>query len=302
MIAAPLSLYLDLKPNTKADFEVVANASLAFIQLVRDAAFIIDPSLEIRIEFDSGTAGSLTLNSVIRAAKKHVNIATLVTVVSVVGVQFRQEIITYTLDKALDTVMVGDKQGAQLTDKELDRVANRVAEMVQKKAILPPAQQVYRQLERDTAIQGVGATAVRDSKPDQIVPRNEFKLRGSQDVKLANIPEQKKRRSRFAGTVTLISPVLVHDDRRWKFSGPGGEFGAYIDDTDFVDRALSGRVKFCEGSQFSVEMVTIEEFDGKVWMPTERHIVKIGRMRKPLKQASFSFGQPSKKKGRKDKK
>jgi hypothetical protein len=303
MIAAPLSLYLDLKPNTKADFEVMATTSLAFIKLVREAAFIIDPSLEVRIEFDSGTPGSLSLNSIIRAAKKHASVATLITVTSVVGVQFKQEVITYTMDKILDSILIGDKQGTHLSDKELDRVASRVAELVQKKAVLPQAQQVYRQLERDTAIQGVGTTTIRGSKPDQIVPRDQFKLRGSQDVlKLSNLLDQKKRRTRFKGSVTLISPVLVHDDRRWKFSGPGGEFGAYIDDDAFVDRALSGHVRFCEGSQFSVEMITTEEFDGKVWAPTERHIVKIGRMRKPLRQASLPLGQPPKKKSHKGKK
>jgi hypothetical protein len=303
MIAAPLSLYLDLKPSTKADFEVVANTSLAFIKLIRETAFILDPSLEVRIEFDSGTPGSLSLNSLIRAAKKHASVATLATVVSVVGVQFKQEIITYTMDKILDTMLIGDKPGAQLSDKELDRVANRVAELVQKKAVLPQAQQVYRQLERDTAIHGVGSTSVRGSRPDQIVSRDQFKLRGSQDVlRVANLPDQKKRRVRFKGSLTLISPVLVHDDRRWKFSGPGGEFGAYIDDEAFVDRALSGHVRFCEGSQFSVEMLTTEEFDGKVWTPTERHIVKIGRMRKPLRQASLPLGNPPKKESHKGKK
>lgn len=51
----------------------MARASLAFAGAVREIAYIVDPSLVIRLELESGTEGSLSLNSVIRFVKKQVS-------------------------------------------------------------------------------------------------------------------------------------------------------------------------------------------------------------------------------------
>jgi hypothetical protein len=72
MSTEPLSLYLDLEQDTKADLEVVANASLALASMLKEIAHIIDPSIDISIELDSGTSGSLSLNTLINIVKERV--------------------------------------------------------------------------------------------------------------------------------------------------------------------------------------------------------------------------------------
>lgn len=69
MSSTPISLYLDLEPGQVADLEVVARASLAFAAAVKDLAYVIDPSLELRIELASGTEGSLSLNSLLKSIR-----------------------------------------------------------------------------------------------------------------------------------------------------------------------------------------------------------------------------------------
>jgi hypothetical protein len=69
LVEAPLSLYLDLKPGLKADLEVTARAALAFASAIREVAYVIDPALELRIELESGTDGSLCLNAILRAVR-----------------------------------------------------------------------------------------------------------------------------------------------------------------------------------------------------------------------------------------
>ena len=64
-----ISLYLDLVPGQKADLEVVARAALAFSAAVKEAAFILHPGMEITLELQSGTEGSLSLNTIIRWVK-----------------------------------------------------------------------------------------------------------------------------------------------------------------------------------------------------------------------------------------
>jgi hypothetical protein len=70
MTSAPLSLYLDLEPGQTADLEVVAKASLAFVAALKEIAFQIDPLLEIRVELDSGTKGSPSLNARLKSARE----------------------------------------------------------------------------------------------------------------------------------------------------------------------------------------------------------------------------------------
>src|ERR1041385_2963429 len=71
MTALPISLYIDLERGQKADLEAVARASLAFAATIRDIAFVLDPSVDIRVELASGTESSLSLKPVLRRGKRH---------------------------------------------------------------------------------------------------------------------------------------------------------------------------------------------------------------------------------------
>ena len=55
MADTPISLYLELVPDQKADLEVVARAALAFDAAIKELAYIIDPGMEIKVELESGT-------------------------------------------------------------------------------------------------------------------------------------------------------------------------------------------------------------------------------------------------------
>jgi hypothetical protein len=64
-----ISLYLELKQGEKPDFEVVGLAAVAFAEAVKEIAYILDPGLEVRLEFESGTESSLILNAVLKTLK-----------------------------------------------------------------------------------------------------------------------------------------------------------------------------------------------------------------------------------------
>jgi hypothetical protein len=52
--------------SKRADFEVVGLSAAAFAEAVKEIAFILEPGLEVRLEFDSGTEGSLKLKAIIK--------------------------------------------------------------------------------------------------------------------------------------------------------------------------------------------------------------------------------------------
>src|SRR5689334_10882990 len=102
----PLSLYIELEEGTKPDIEVVARAALAFGQGIREAAFVIDPSLEVRVQLVSGSESSLSLNSLIRA-KSVRDLFTwkrLLAVAFTSLLWFRMETARWTFDKVLNYI------------------------------------------------------------------------------------------------------------------------------------------------------------------------------------------------------
>jgi hypothetical protein len=104
--AEPISLYLELEPGQTADLEVVARAALAFAAAIREAAFVLDPSLEISLGFESGTEGSLSLNSIIRSIKNNTKLdpATIKTLIIMVIFWFSTDIRQWTVQEGLKSV------------------------------------------------------------------------------------------------------------------------------------------------------------------------------------------------------
>lgn len=64
---APVSLYIDLEEGRRANLESVARAAVAFAAAVRETAFVLDPSMSVRVELVDSTEGSVSLNALIRS-------------------------------------------------------------------------------------------------------------------------------------------------------------------------------------------------------------------------------------------
>jgi hypothetical protein len=278
MEAAPVSLYIDLEDGQKADLEVVARASIAFAAAVKELAFILDPSLDIRIELASGTEGSLSLNSVIRAVKKHTGLDERLTVAAVaVGVLiwFGEHLADWSFHKVMDYLTGETAVTETLSPEQIEQLADKISEMIEKKVAHPQVQEVYRELERDHAVKGVGASSVPGARPKRVVPRAEFPQRAGhfQIKETTSIKRETTKQER----VTLISPVLIQGARKWRFRSALGEFAASIKDDVFVERLLSGRilVPMTGGIEMEVLLRITEEQEKGVWVITDRSIVQV---------------------------
>src|SRR5690606_2674726 len=128
-------------------------------------------------------------------------------------------------------------------------------------------------------------------KPTDVVPREDFKSRSG--IQELDNPPTKRHRDQSL-RVTLISPVLRDGNRRWKFSGPEGEFGAYVRDDEFTNRLLSGQqsIPMVRGIEMDVFLRTHEEHVAGVWQVTEREILKVIKVHRPPKQTSLNLPAP----------
>ncbi len=268
-----VTLYLGLKEGRKADFEVVGLAAAAFAEAVKEISYILEPGLDVRLEFDSGTEGSLKLKAIIRtlktpAARKNA----LLSIVGTIALVLTTDTRGYTYGKLLD-LFFATEQRKELSDEDIARIAKHVIDINKGKIAKAPMQQMYKQLERDKNIESVGAITSRTITSTE--------------------------------RLTLISPVLLPADRVWRFRSPIGEYSYFVKDEKFLNDVLNGKLhlNLKQGIQITATIDTKEEFEGGVWVPKRREIIKVVRIHKKTEPDDL-FAPPKKskksaKKGRK---
>lgn len=282
-----ISLYIDLAPGHRADLEVVARASLAYSAAIKEVAYVLDPSLEIRVEVISGTEGSLSLNSIIRSIKDRADRRTLKAIGLIVLGWFANDLRSYGVSEVLDSLLKPEVT-VTLTQDDIDQIARQVSKALETHLAKRHVEVVFRELERDPAVKGVGATRTPGARPDNIIPRDRFRERGGLDNFTEETPRRRARCSQER--VTLVSPVLLPGQRKWRFSFHEGEFGATIKDPEFLDSVLFGRsIPMAAGIQMDVLLETKEEFQGGVWIVKERNVLHVFGIDPTLKQGSLRF-------------
>ncbi len=288
-----VTLYLGLKKGEKADFEVVGLAAAAFAEAVKEISYILEPGLDVRLEFDSGTEGSLKLKAIIKSLKTpDGRRAALVSIVGTIGLMLVNDVRGYGFGKLLDQYLAPE-QRKELSREDVDRIAKAVIDINKGKIAKIPVQQMYKQLERDHNIESVGAITKPDDKPTQPVPRSSF----SEKAGIAATVETSTKTRTVPSTerLTLISPVLLPTDRVWRFRSPIGEFGYFVKEEKFLGDVLNGKLHLGmkQGIQVTAQIETKEEFEGGVWAPKRREIIKVVRIHKKTETDDL-FAQPKK--------
>ncbi|MER8603351.1 hypothetical protein NKH48_06120 [Mesorhizobium sp. M1233] len=274
-----LNLYLDLVPGELADLEVVAKASLAFANAVREIAYIVDPSLSIKLELESGTEGSLSLNSVIRFIEKQIPdpVTRKIIVVSVV-LWFMKEVGAAVLGVGVSLILTNDPA---ITDQDAERIAERVQQLLERKVAKKPVQDVYRELNKDKSIKGVGVSTGKGDRPRSIVPREQFPERMEDPEEPADDQQTRSHTDRMV--LTLISPVLQKNDNKWRFLSKDGIIYVGIKDDEFLSDLLTGRSNITMRSGIvilaDVEIKEKKDAAKKVWVIAERNLIKAIRVK-----------------------
>lgn len=267
-----ICLYLDLNEGQKADLEVVAKAALAFDAAVKEIAFVLDPGAVIRVELESGTEGSLSLNSIISAIGP-MNRVRLQAIAFALLTWFGAETASYVYSAILDQIQ-GDEQALQLSEEQIKEMSEQVAKICEGKVGARQVGDIFKELEKDPAVRGVGVTTNKDKKPRYVVPRSQFQERSRSISETQEVTSA--RTTTGVQTLTLISPVLVEGPRKWKFRSGQVEFGATVKDADFVQRVLAGReLPMAAGIVLKVKLTVKEEMIDEVWHVKERIVEEV---------------------------
>jgi hypothetical protein len=291
----PLSLYIALQPDSRGDLEVISRAAIAWSQAIREAAFIVDPFLEIRVELVSGTEGSINLNSLIRALRGAASDPKKLKALALgIAGYFLAQGGGWVVGKGYDALWalvvshVGQEAVQTMSEHEKREIEQIVTRIVDAKLPREKAAGVYAELAKDSAVTGVGVSLKPGAKPPFVVPRSEFAERsGVQSV----VEEVVDRRTQTdALTLTLLAPVLSDGEYKWKFQLGSTTVWAIMDDPDFKARLQPGSnaaPRMVTGIRMNVDMETTQERKGGVWTTTVQRITKVHGMTEPQSQPSW---------------
>jgi hypothetical protein len=277
-----ISLYLDLRKGYRADLEVAAKGVLAFAEMVRELNRNIEPGLEVQLDLQSGTEGSLRLNIIVRFAKKALGVdkLSLSTLIGATVIALLVDVRSWGIGEVMGWLTGPDapEVAKTLTEEEMKQVATKIVTMLNAGVGSNERQKVLVEFSQDATIQGIGASGVHDHRPSETVRREDFRPQQTPPQLLLEPPiPTGHRRSVTRERVTLISPVLMQSDRKWRFRFRDAEITAAVRDRDFVDRVLRGQVgvRLKAGIQMDVDLEVSEEREGDKWHVRERRVVHV---------------------------
>jgi hypothetical protein len=301
----PISLYLDLVPGAIADLEVVAQASLHFVAALREAAQILSPNLELRVELRSGSEGSLSLNSIIKAINPSgkVDRKTIQTIALASAAWFGVHVADWTFDKVADSLwnaatpteahaQAPKSETVRLSDDDIASISAQLNQLQHAPSVQEHVGKVYRELTKDSAISGVGISlSQKPEHPGTIVRREEFSGR-ILDAKEAQ-EAKKVRTTSEVEIVKLVSPILDPDSRRrWIIEGAEGNVAASMDDPRFKARLREGLITtpLRENIRLRVNITKTEQMVAGEWKVTKRSITQVERIILPNAEEDLTAG------------
>ena len=284
----PISLYLKLEQGFHADLETVSRASLSFVAIVQALAGDIEPNASVTVELISGTEGSLgvnTLAKIRKAANKANDTAALIVdglkrrrihwLALYVAFRILNNAVDWTQDQVMDWLSSDEvpQEVHRLSEEDRKAIANDIVTQLKNDVAEKQTKSLYRDLDRDNKIIGVGVTYQPKVVPKRIVPKSEF----SRIAETTVYSEGQVRTVNSRIGATLISPVLTDGNRRWRFRGPSGEFGAPIRDADFLHGAVTGTlgIPLQGGVSLDIDLETKEVFAQGVWQIEGYAVTKV---------------------------
>lgn len=277
--ALPISLYFALEQGRKADMEVAARAAIAFAESVRELAKLFDPFGDVRVELASGSESSLGLNGLIRKLRgfpaSHPGwFAFLVAI----AVNVSGDVRSWTVGEVMNFMTGADApKGVQhLSDADKEVIAKDVVSMLSNGVAKKSTRQIFREVQRDPAIVGVGVTAAPRRRPDYIVPRDQFPEASGEEGAVEVTTDTRTARERMRVTLKKLRLEAVVSS--WRFQhGSLPEFSAEMKDKSFLQAFADDRIEFPLriGIEMDIELESEQHFEGGVWTIKKRSVSKV---------------------------
>jgi hypothetical protein len=270
-----LSLYFDLYDGRKADLEIVSRAAIEWVNSVRLATQMIDPDIQVRVEFINAHEGSLSLNNSLDWGETQLE--------KIPRPRLTATAVGLALFLLTDAGPVTDYWFGAPDEIELnadDRaLLNEILEKISKSDELKKTnRRFFKVISNDPSIKSVGICEKPGEKPAFSVPSSQFGERSGlweQD----NKPE--KRTTERVSDVILEGGDLSEADRVWRFLDvvTGIPFSAKMRDEVFVQSLRGDGINenIRTGIEMKIQIKFKEELIDGAWrsIPSTIEVMKV---------------------------
>lgn len=275
MATEQIVLHFETASGRFPDSRIAAQALLDWIALAEAAAEAIAPGIPLSIEIVGGaTPGSTRFPQLLRWADDRVSDVKLAWSeyphLRSMVVGGAHTLWTATIAAAVSVGLAPDQQTVALSDVDRAILADLKEQAAKSSTVAATSQRLYRTLEKEPAIVGVGVADDWSKKPSLIVPRSEFPERGGLWEPQQSAPEEQVIRDEWS--VVLLRPVLQASPHAWRFSRDGLPFSAMMHDAKFLSAMRDGKIpiNLQEGVMMRVEVEHTVRLNGQVWEPVPR--------------------------------
>lgn len=266
-----LSLYFRLKDDSVADLEILSASAIAWVEAMRAAARVIDPDSDIRVSLVDVDRSSAVYNTLIEWFERSVEPG-LETFEKGFGRAHRSKrlllaVVPFLVVTGVPTYdfYFGDG-GIFDSDEEAPEDQQAVVQKVRSDPGFETAQRkLFRTMEREPKITGVGIKERPEAEPLILVPSDQFAEAGG----LWTIEDDGDQVQVTTNVleVVLVKPALVHTPRAWTFKPHGlPEFDAVMRDPVVLramEEGLPERMR--EGIPMTVRIQTREVLREGQW-------------------------------------
>lgn len=294
MTAVPFSLYFGLQKGERADLEVIARASLEWVEIVRDLASVIVPGADIQVEFVQTEEGSIWLQNLISAVQHGDKKAMRALAIAA--------ILFFALGPALHLQQdFGDgfwkvfghdhDEAGEISEEEKAQIVADVIEAFEKTELEDRRRRIIREVERDSSITSIGAsTTPRLEGPISTISREQFPAYGaSQPKERQKTDKDTQLRNRVR--VKIIRASLRPGETRplWRFQEGDSEWSAHIEDQEFVwaINADQTGLHLAVGQEMIVDLAIDRKFVDDAWEEDGRRITLVRQPAIDRKQADL---------------
>jgi hypothetical protein len=268
-------------PGQYPDTSVAARALLDWADLARATIAAINPNDRLALEIAGVVHGSARFPQVLKvlegqAADIRHAWAEYPALKSIV-VGAAHTLYTSVIAASVSIAMQPDEQVVRLSDQDraiLEDMRDRAAADPQVQAA---SKRLYRTLENDPTITGIGTAPSWESGAIYVVPKSEFAERGGLWESQQDGPQT--RFDREIWDVTLLRPALVSKPQAWQFTRGGLKFSAQMADPNFLLAMRDGLIplNLQEGVMMRVEVEYQSVLNGQVWeaQPRTRKVVRV---------------------------
>lgn len=247
-IDTSLSLYFDLYEGRKADLEVVSRAAIEWVNSMRLAAQMIDPDINVRVEFIDAHEGSLSINNILNWGETQLE---KIPHPRLTATAFGLALFLLTDAGPTSEYWFGDPDQIELSaeDREL---LNEILEQISKSEELKKTnRKFFKTVSSDPAIKSVGICEKPGEEPAFSVPSSQF---GERSGLWGEDDEPEKRTTERISDVVLEGADLSDADRVWRFRDvvTGLPFTAKMRDEEFADTLRGDGIS--ENLRIGIEM------------------------------------------------